>query len=63
MVKFTSYTKENFIRGAKRNPTKISEGGHPMIPYYYRKRYGKKVTPINERIVKTLPKRKIKFGK
>ena len=35
-MKYTSYTREAFKRGAK-----ASKGKNLMIPYYYRKKYGK----------------------
>lgn len=40
MVKHTGWTKDAFKRAAKKHKTKISEGANPMIPYYYRKKYG-----------------------
>jgi hypothetical protein len=40
-ITFTSYTRDSFKRAAKLSPKKISQGGHRMIPYYYRKKYGK----------------------
>lgn len=39
---YTSYTRDAFKRSARQFFTRISEGANPMIPYYYRKKYGKK---------------------
>lgn len=54
-MKFTSYTREGFKRAAKLAPTKISLGGHPMIPYYYRKKYGK-IKPLGQVLKKSVKK-------